>query len=165
MIKGPTTLVANYCPQYKAGPTGAIILDNQFHPLYFLTKRKYQLRERTGLWWHGLAGLTVSSRRVVRNWCARRLRNAFKDALKLRGFDEHGRVRIEPGSTDEPPAIGGYLRLQGTWRTPTADNDMLRNDCLKVLDEIIKSCNYSPAVGNRRSNHLATRSRLGLKGT
>lgn len=112
-----------------------------------------------------MVGLAVSPRRVVRNWSARRLRNAFKEALKRRGLDEHGRANVEPGGIANPPTIRGYLRLQGSQRILAVDNDKLRYECLKVLDEIIRSNNHPAEVGDRRSSYDGTRARLGLKGT
>ncbi|KLJ11894.1 hypothetical protein EMPG_12947 [Blastomyces silverae] len=49
-------------------------------------------REKGQLWWSTCTQSDIASERsVIRSWCARRVRNAFRDALKERGYDKTGR--------------------------------------------------------------------------
>ncbi|OJD24993.1 hypothetical protein ACJ73_03639 [Blastomyces percursus] len=49
-------------------------------------------REKGQLWWSASAQSDIASERsVIRSWCARRVRTAFRDALRERGYDKTGR--------------------------------------------------------------------------
>ncbi|OAX78256.1 hypothetical protein ACJ72_07439 [Emergomyces africanus] len=49
-------------------------------------------REKGNLWWSASThGDIKSEKSVIRSWCARRVRTAFRDALKDRGYDKTGR--------------------------------------------------------------------------
>ncbi|KAG5293183.1 hypothetical protein I7I50_03505 [Histoplasma capsulatum G186AR] len=52
----------------------------------------WAMREKGCLWWSASThGDITSERSVIRSWCARRVRTAFRDALKERGYDKTGR--------------------------------------------------------------------------
>lgn len=165
MVRGTSLFTAIHNLTYKPGPSGERIIEEVYHPLHLQTKRKYEARERTGLWWHALVGTSVSPRRVVRNWCARRMRNAFKEALGARGMDEYGRVKIDGRGISSPPLVRGYMRMQASPKTLTANNAMLRKECLAVLDEVIRLCREWPEASNGKSVRSVWGSNLGLKGT
>jgi hypothetical protein len=50
----------------------------------------YANRSRETLWWR-IAVNHLPLKRVVRSWCARRVRRAFRQALNERGYDPGGR--------------------------------------------------------------------------
>lgn len=61
------------------------------HPLRPKIAHMYAHRDRNTLWWRVGKGSLHSYNGVVRSWCARRARLAFKQALTARGFDQEGR--------------------------------------------------------------------------
>lgn len=67
------------------------LAEDKLHPLQVLRSRELRQRKREGLWWHVTTSLDSSKSSVVRSWARRRLRNAFKEELVARGFDEFGR--------------------------------------------------------------------------
>ncbi|KAL2368016.1 hypothetical protein BDBG_06891 [Blastomyces gilchristii SLH14081] len=49
-------------------------------------------RDKRQLWWSASAQSDIASEKsVIRSWCARRVRTAFRDALRERGYDKTGR--------------------------------------------------------------------------
>jgi hypothetical protein len=54
----------------------------------------YRNRDKNTLWWR-VAYQSLPLKRVVRSYCARRTRKAFREALLSRGFDEQGRRIVE----------------------------------------------------------------------
>ncbi|KAE8150029.1 hypothetical protein BDV25DRAFT_155188 [Aspergillus avenaceus] len=51
----------------------------------------YANRDRDCLWWRVSIQQLQQNKKVVRSWCARRVRLAFTNALKDRGYDNEGR--------------------------------------------------------------------------
>ncbi|KAE8372256.1 hypothetical protein BDV26DRAFT_104827 [Aspergillus bertholletiae] len=89
-----------YVPKHVISPIASRYLASPINPIRFKIQHLYATRDRTTLWWRVSLQHLQQQRRVVRSWCARRVRLAFQRALKERGFDAEGR-RIKP-SSDEP---------------------------------------------------------------
>ncbi|PVH98376.1 hypothetical protein DM02DRAFT_484075, partial [Periconia macrospinosa] len=89
-----------YAPDYQTFVTNFILTDRQ-HPLYPIMVRRNEERKKEGIWWHVTTTNDLSKSSVVRSWCRRRLRNAFTDALKTRGFDRFGRL-VDAGALEVP---------------------------------------------------------------
>lgn len=87
----PTTFKVSYSPQYKTFLQQHAANDWP-HPLRIQRRREMAARKKEGLWWHVTSGVDLSRSGVVRSWCRRRLRNAFTEGLKERGFDDFGRL-------------------------------------------------------------------------
>ncbi|KAF9738335.1 hypothetical protein PMIN06_009873 [Paraphaeosphaeria minitans] len=87
----PTTFKISYSPEYKTYLQHHAAND-WLHPLHILRRREMAKRKREALWWHVTTGVDLSRSSVVRSWCRRRLRGAFTEGLKERGFDEFGRL-------------------------------------------------------------------------
>lgn len=107
----PKTFRINYTPEYKTffQPHAA---SDPLHPLHILRVREIKERKREGLWWHVTSGAESSKSSVVRSWCRRRLRNAFIEVLKDRGFDEFGRRVDAVALTDQHKASGHILECK-----------------------------------------------------
>lgn len=121
------------------------------------------VRPRDTLWWCVITPVGNSSRKVVRNWLERRVRVAFGEALRWRGFDADGRWlgvkdgSVHPAATEwltslAKPLIGGVeANLVGTLRMSVTDQALLapiedvRRDTLKILDGLIMRQAEGPA--------------------
>ncbi|KAF2689309.1 hypothetical protein K458DRAFT_413607 [Lentithecium fluviatile CBS 122367] len=97
----------NYSPDYRCF-IKHYVLSDELHPLHHLRQREYEDRKREGLWWHVTSSLDLSKSSVVRNVCRKRLRKAFIEALKERGFDEHGKLV-------EADVLEKHLGSMGRW--------------------------------------------------
>lgn len=64
-------------------------------PLAPKIRHLYERREHGTLWWSVTTGTLNSAwKKTVRSWCARRTRQAFRQALRERGFDLDGKKLI-----------------------------------------------------------------------
>ncbi|GMF79212.1 hypothetical protein F9C07_2108387 [Aspergillus flavus] len=86
-----------YVPKHVISPIASRYLASPTNPIRFKIQHLYATRDRTTLWWRVSLQHLQQQKRVVRSWCARRVRIAFQRALKERGFDTEGR-RIRPSS-------------------------------------------------------------------
>jgi hypothetical protein len=116
----PHTFKLNYSPGYKTFLVHHAASD-PLHPMHILRRRQLAARKHEGLWWHVTTGVDLSKSGVVRSWCRKRLRNAFTEGLKERGFDEFGRlanVAILRGykGFEHIPERDGDLSLTGSLR-------------------------------------------------
>lgn len=102
------------------------IVDDPRNPLYKQTKRRWLARTEP-LWWNCLcqprAG-TSMTRRVIRSWLSRRLRQSFVESLRKHGFDVAGR-RFPSGATGKE--MYGTVQLTPRPSMMTASPEILQN--------------------------------------
>ena len=79
-----------YSPVYHPFYISKVILEDKTHPLYLPIIARWNARPKVGLWWNATGNTMAGKKTVVRRWCARRLRNAFREALEEKGFGEDG---------------------------------------------------------------------------
>lgn len=116
----PTTFRVSYAPEYKTFIVNHIATDPS-HPLHEAQKRRQRERRREGLWWHVTAGVDLNKSSCVRTWARRRLRNAVKDELQQRGYDDTGKLVGLEAVQQRPDAMhllrqGKSLDLTGSLR-------------------------------------------------
>jgi hypothetical protein len=109
-----------YSLEYKTFIQNYVVADRS-HPLHQAQTRLSGGRKREGLWWHVTSAGDLSKSSCVRSWSRRRLRNAIVEELRLRGYDENGKLlktRSTGGVDDTTKAspvstydIEGSLRL------------------------------------------------------
>ncbi|KAF2190484.1 hypothetical protein K469DRAFT_721347 [Zopfia rhizophila CBS 207.26] len=143
------TFNCSYSSQCKTFISHQVLVDRQ-HPLHSAHQRRQAERERLGLWWHVTVGANSSKTKVVRSWLRRRLRNAFIEELKKRGFDQDGRVtnkreeRGRRGMLEELPKLGetgslkGSLRLHANNALVSAKYEDVRQETAKVVDALVQ---------------------------
>lgn len=156
------TFGVSYSPEYKTFIHHRVASDRQ-HPLQIPQKRELNARRREGLWWHVTSGLELSKSSVVRSWCRRRLRNAFLEGLKDRGFDEFGRlvdldilIRKHEGfdpmlARDKEFQLRGSVKLHITPALVTTKYVDVRKETNGLLDILIEG-----AKVDLRSSHRST---------
>ena len=112
-------------------------ISDSYHVLHHKYKRKYERRPRDTLWWTASTGMATSNKSVVRHYCSRKMRNAFINALKIRGYDKDGRI---PSSEEFPNGRDGILgsaRFGCLKPMITIDAAALDEECLAIVDNII----------------------------
>ncbi|KAK4962128.1 hypothetical protein LTR28_004758 [Elasticomyces elasticus] len=105
------------------------ILADRCHPLHLPVSRRYaDLSERASrndsraLDWSVMCPASISSKKVVRSWCARRVRHALASAVRRRAAQgEHWG--------------GGQLKILCTKRVVTANGEEVRASCERLLDK------------------------------
>ena len=92
-------LTLRYCPQHIMTPVALRYISAPYNPIRPKIMHMYETRDRNTLWWRATTSHLLPEKKVVRVWCARRARRAFKHALKKQGFDEVGHPLI-PGEQE-----------------------------------------------------------------
>jgi hypothetical protein len=110
----------NYTPEYNTFIVNYILSDAA-HPLHEGQKRRSRERKKEGLWWHATTGVDLTKSSCVRAWARRRLRNAFVEELRVRGYDEYGKFihkskELKPGGNSMYTPPGNSLDLKGSLR-------------------------------------------------
>ena len=115
--KAPGLKLSLFRCHYVSGNYLSRIATRNLHPaahqpLAPKTKDLYRGRERGTLWWSvTIQTVPSSTKRVVRSWGARRVRQAFRQALRERGFDKAGKKLV----LDEAGNVVGRRKcLEGT---------------------------------------------------
>lgn len=138
-VRGVTSFVLFYTPTYLSPLTARNILDNPGHPLYPQTKRRYDEKDKTTLWWsvHGVKSQIPTA--VVRRWGEARLKQAFRLALKDRGFDAKGRRILGRGGVNVV-ALQGTVRLQVMKPIVTLSGVDVREQARLAIDKVVQLC-------------------------
>ncbi|CAE7024813.1 hypothetical protein P3342_005480 [Pyrenophora teres f. teres] len=105
----PKTFTVSYSPDYKNLIINHVASDLS-HPLHETQKRRQRERKKEGLWWHATTGVDLNKSSCVRAWARRRLRNAIKEELKLRGYNENG-ILVQPKATSDRANSTGLLHV------------------------------------------------------
>lgn len=113
------------------------------HPLYPKIAHLYGHRDPNTLWWRVSHAQLSSLKRVVRSWCTRRARIAFKQALKQQGFD---RLGIPIGGSE----CAHKERLTGTLEI------VIRPPCVRESFEAIQQDSHHllESILSQRKMHL-----------
>ncbi|KAF9884772.1 hypothetical protein FE257_001262 [Aspergillus nanangensis] len=134
-----------YVPKHVIPPVAARYLGSPVHPIRPKIFHMYATRDRNTLWWRVSVKPIQGFRRVVRSWCARRARLAFRQALKDRGFDAEGRrMRSESsgegGSTPErnDDYIHGSLEIVVQPQSVQEDMTVVQTDMHHLVDVLIE---------------------------
>ncbi|KAF3008970.1 hypothetical protein E8E13_011474 [Curvularia kusanoi] len=144
-----STFKASYSPLYTTTLTPNYIAANTQHPLSALQRRRQQERKKEGLWWNATNGLEISRSGCVRTWARRRMRQAFLEELKAKGYDETGKlVRVAP-MQDRPEIMNvlrrghsidlkGTLRLHGSEALIPAKFEAVKKEMREIIEALLQ---------------------------
>lgn len=165
------TFKVSYSPTY----TNYIlnhIATNPSHPLYISQRRRQQEHKKEGLWWHATNGIDISKSGCVRTWARRRLRQAFVEELRDKGYDEMGKLvnkNAMQGRSDVMNVLRlersidltGSLRMHGVGPLIPARFETVKEEMRGIVDALIQSA-VDTALGFRgegaKSSGLGQRS-------
>jgi hypothetical protein len=102
-LKNTKQFVLRYYPKGIMTPVAARYAGVETHPLRPKILHMYANRDPNTLWWK-VSVNHLPLKKVVRSWAARRVRSAFREALKERGFDHEGRCIVQEGSSSSQTA-------------------------------------------------------------
>lgn len=147
-------------------------LGSPTHPINPKIAHMYAHREENNLWWTVSVQPLMSYRRVVRSWCARRTRVAFKQALRERGFNWEGRRLL--GKMATPTMTPSELGIPGDDLTGTVEL-IVHPPCVKEKFPVIQkemSFIVDALLGDhqlfrnrrRRTNYLKDKNTQGVGG-
>lgn len=110
-VNGVNLFSVIYCRENHIPYVAARYIKDYDHPITPKIVHMYQNREQGILWWTVVIGALITRKSVVRSYYARRIKVAFRTALKERGYDAAGRrvVRDKEGNVVEKVKV-----LKGT---------------------------------------------------
>ncbi|KAJ4340587.1 hypothetical protein N0V95_007462 [Ascochyta clinopodiicola] len=126
------------------------IATNASHPLYIVQRRHKQEHKKEGLWWHATNGVDISKSGCVRTWARRRLRQAFVEELKQRGYDETGKLVDSSAMQDRRDVmnvvglgrsvdLSGSLRMHGVAPLIPAKFEAVKEEVRGIVDALVQS--------------------------
>ncbi|RMZ74201.1 chitin biosynthesis [Pyrenophora seminiperda CCB06] len=151
----PKTFTVSYSPDYKNLIINHVATDPS-HPLHETQKRRQRERKKEGLWWHATTGVDLNKSSCVRTWARRRLRNAVKDELELRGYNENG-ILAQPKATPDSanptklryaaklPNLTGSLRLHVQAPLLPAKYADIRAETRGIIDALVQAAGSGTA--------------------
>ena len=144
----PTLFKLSYSPTYTSFAPNYVAA-NPTHPLHITQRRLLKQRKREGLLWHTTTGVDVSKSSCVRHWALRRLRQAFVEELRNKGYDESGKCvdvsKIEDGYVRRVVQSGRCVDMQGSVRmhgVPTlvpAKYETVKEEIREIVDALVQT--------------------------
>ncbi|KAJ5263268.1 hypothetical protein N7478_010873 [Penicillium angulare] len=130
-------LVLRYTTEYVLSPIGKRYLGSADHPIRPKIAYMYENRERNTLWWRVSTSKIGDFKRVVRSWCARRARIAFREALKNQGYDELG-IPLPDSPKAQTRRLTGSLEILFHPKCVNQSSETLQRDTDRCLEEILQ---------------------------
>jgi hypothetical protein len=144
----PTLFKLSYSPTHTSFAPNYIAA-NPTHPLHITQRRLLKQRKKEGLLWHTTTGVDVSKSSCVRHWALRRLRQAFVEELRDKGYDESGKCvdfsKIEDGYVRRVVQSGRCVDMQGSVRmhgVPTlvpAKYETVKEEIRGIVDALVQT--------------------------
>jgi hypothetical protein len=82
--------LVRYWARHTVPPIASRYIGTPFHPIRPKILHMCAHRSKDTLWWRVSVGQLNSKKRVVRSWCARRVRAAFEEAFRQQGLNTLG---------------------------------------------------------------------------
>lgn len=142
-----------YSRQHRPPAYAADILEHPYKTLHQQSKQKYQARSKDALWW-SVSSNTLGKRTnsTVRHWSSRRLRVAFREALKLNGYDAEGKAIA--GLCKAKVNLIGTLEILGQSALITAPFSQVKEETKWVLDIVVRKSRTQTIKVEERSDLL-----------
>lgn len=144
-----TTLKVSYSPTYTNHFVNHIAI-SPAHPLHISQRRRQQSRKKEGLWWHATNATDISKSGCVRTWARRRLRQAFIEELKAKGYDETGKLVDKNAMQDKTDVmnvlrlgrgvdLAGSLRMHGVGPLLPAKFETVKEEVRGIVEALVQS--------------------------
>lgn len=112
-----------------------------FHVLGPKIRYMYNHRDLDTLWWSASQGPITKEKRVVRACALKRIRHAFRESLRRKGFDAEGRkvtLDSEGNILSTKPFLKGTMSIMVYPPTVLAPVEELQRDTDTALREMLK---------------------------
>jgi RNase P protein component len=127
----------NYWRDHIAGTFALYIVNGQGpRPKALDYRQQWARRDRNSLWWLVVCRNDTYPKAVIRQHQKRRLRNAFRDALKTHGWDSEG--RSVPSIGPPSPPLTGTIQLVVRPDMGNVPFVTLQKQCSAVVDELLR---------------------------
>ncbi|KAJ5952878.1 uncharacterized protein N7479_011291 [Penicillium vulpinum] len=135
-VASTNSFVLRYWPKCNTPPVAARYLNVPTHPIRSKIVDLCAHRERKTLWWRVSVSQIQQSKRVVRSWCARRVRIAFEQALKQQGLDKLGKPLISESPLQEKK-LSGTMDIYIQPPCVTQDFERIQKDAHHLLSLLL----------------------------
>jgi hypothetical protein len=131
--------VARYWPKCNTPPVAARYLKAPSHPIRPKVLHSCAHRDPNTLWWRISTSKIATTKRVVRSWCARRVRLAFEQALKQHGLDKLGKPLVSEfsESPSQKKTLKGTLEIYIHHPCVTEDFESIQKGAKVVISELL----------------------------
>ncbi|KAL4805844.1 hypothetical protein BDV18DRAFT_139983 [Aspergillus unguis] len=153
--------VARFSQKQVVSPIATRYFGAQSNPITPKISHLCRTRDRNTLWWRVSLREMLQHKRVVRSWCARRVRYAFGQELEARGFDKHGR-RLKLEDAPKPATnlgfsgnITGSLNLEIGSDCISGTMAALRKEVKVLMDFLIREQQSMQIKQQKQQQHLA----------
>lgn len=156
VIRSTSQFLLRYSPRHLIPPVAMRYMAAKYHPIRPKILHMYANRDKSTLWWR-VSIHHLPLKRVVRSWCARRVRRAFREALGERGYDHEGR-RIQQDNQNPQLESSAEVGLNGTaeimvhQQSIKQDYASVREECLILVDTLVQMVRGSQPPGVRASH-------------
>ncbi|KAL2007589.1 hypothetical protein VTN00DRAFT_9027 [Thermoascus crustaceus] len=139
IVTATKLFVVRYNPHQVPSPVAVMYMNSPSNPIAPKIRHMYANRDRNTLWWKATVN-QLNYKKVVRSWCRRRVRAAFQQALRERGFDEEGRkiAQEADGTPKVEPGLKGTAEIIVLEPTIKAENADLQKEMNLVVDLLLK---------------------------
>jgi hypothetical protein len=128
--------IANYYRDNIAGTFAYHVASDGRNPKTAQVRQRWENRDRNSLWWFVFCSNEHYPKAVFRVHQKRRLRQAFKNALKEKGWDEEGRPITSAAKLER--TIKGSVHLAVNPGLSTVKFDDLQNQCSALIDLLVQ---------------------------
>jgi chitin biosynthesis protein CHS5 len=138
VIRSTSQFLLRYSPRHLIPPVAMRYMAAKYHPIRPKILHMYANRDKSALWWR-VSINHLPLKRVVRSWCARRVRRAFREALGERGYDHEGR-RIQQDNQESSAEVGlnGTAEIMVHQQSIKQDYSSVREECLILVDTLVQ---------------------------
>ena len=107
--------------------------------------------------------MSLSKKAAVRNWAKRRVREAFQEELRSRGWSVDGQVLEGLGHTERRGVrkLGGALNLRVGQGVLGVDGEGVRGECGRVLERVVLERERKRGSGGESGKVKATGEKKG----
>lgn len=131
-----------YWAKHKTPPIAGRYANFAIHPIRPKILHMIAHRDPDALWWNVSTNNLQSYKRVVRSWCARRVRFAFKEALKEQGLDILGKRISESSSC--PTNLTGNMEVFLEEACITQSFADIQNDANDIISQLVAHKSTEP---------------------
>lgn len=121
-------------------------LHDSTHPLHIKTKRRYADFDPSLLHWTVKVPVALSKNATVRNWAAKRVREAVRTELKARGFGNDGSL-LDGQGLGTPLKGALTILISKSQDILLANGTEVKEQASRILEQVIWKCRNSE---NRR---------------
>jgi hypothetical protein len=131
------SIIMRWAPKNNMPPVASRYLNAPSHPIRPKIVHLCGHRDRNTLWWRVSVTQLQQHKRVIRSWCARRVRVAIERALKQHGLDKSGKPLVSESPLHKTN-VTGTLDILVQLPCVTQKMDSLQEDANNLISSFLE---------------------------